>query len=75
LARLGFSVVPSSANFLFVSHPAIPGEVLFKGLRERGILVRWFKKPRIENWLRVSVGTDEDMAAFLSACGALTSAG
>ncbi len=72
LARLGFSVVPSSANFLFVSHPAVAGEVLFKGLRERGILVRWFKKPRIEDWLRVSVGTDEDMAAFLAACEALT---
>ncbi len=72
LTRLGFSVVPSSANFLFVSHPAVAGEVLFKGLRERGILVRWFKKPRIEHWLRVSVGTDEDMAAFLAACEALT---
>ena len=72
LVLLGFSVVPSSANFLFVSHPAVAGENLFKGLRERGVLVRWFKKPRIENWLRVSVGTDEDMAAFLTACEELT---
>lgn len=73
LKKLGFRVAPSSANFLFVSPPGISGENLFIGLRERGILVRWFKKPRIENWLRVSIGTDADMDTFLAACRELTS--
>jgi len=67
LKALGFAVVPSQANFLFIAHPGCPGEVLFKRLRERGILVRYFKRPRIDNYLRVTVGTDEDMEGLLQA--------
>jgi len=67
LVKLGFYVVPSSANFYFIRHPGVSGEALFKGLREKGILVRHFKKPRIGEYLRVSIGTDADMDAFLQA--------
>ena len=74
LIKLGFSVVPSSANFYFIRHPGVSGEALFKGLREKGILVRHFKKPRIEEYLRVSIGTDADMDAFLQAARELVRA-
>ncbi|MFP3041033.1 histidinol-phosphate transaminase [Treponema primitia] len=69
LITLGFRVIPSGANFLFVSSPKKTGPELFAALRERGILIRHFNKPRIVDFLRVSIGTDEDMDAFLKACG------
>ncbi len=69
LNRMGFSVLDSKANFVFITHPGIPAELLFKKLRERGILVRYFAKPRIDNYLRVSIGSDEDMNCFLDALG------
>ena len=68
LGAMGFTVTPSKANFLFVSFSKISGLTLFQALRERGILVRHFNKPRIASYLRVSIGTDEDMDAFLAAC-------
>ena len=61
LQNLGFTVIPSSANFLFVKPPKIGGAVFFTALRERNILVRRFNKERIEDFLRITVGTDEDM--------------
>ena len=61
LKALGFQVVDSSANFLFVSHPDVAAKTLLDGLRERGILVRWFDKPRINNYLRITIGTDQEM--------------
>ncbi len=67
LESLGFSVLPSSANFLFVSHASEPAEKLFQGLRERGVLVRHFKRPRIDNYLRISIGTQEDCDTLISA--------
>ena len=69
LKRMGFEVSDSAANFLFISHPDIPAKVLLDGLRERGILVRWWDKPRISNYLRITVGTDQEMEAL---CQALT---
>ena len=74
LVKLDFYVVPSSANFYFIRHPGVSGEALFKGLREKGILVRHFRKPRIEEYLRVSIGTDADMDAFLQAARELVKA-
>jgi histidinol-phosphate aminotransferase len=64
LKPLGFSVLPSSSNFLFVSHPKVAAAQLQQQLREKGILVRHFHQPRIENFLRVSIGTQEDMNTF-----------
>ncbi|WP_223191793.1 histidinol-phosphate transaminase [Propionispora hippei] len=65
--KLGFEVVPSTANLIFISHPIVPAERIFRELRERGVLVRYFKKPRIDNFLRVSIGSDEEMDCFLTA--------
>lgn len=67
LKGLGFEVSDSSANFLFITHPDVPAKTLLDGLRERGILVRWWDRPRIRNYLRVSVGTDSDMDALCRA--------
>ena len=62
---LGFSFPESSANFLFASHEKIPAEELFLALKEAGIYVRYFKKPRIDNHLRITIGTDDEMDTFL----------
>lgn len=70
----GFTVLPSQANFLFVSHPNCKGKTLLDGLRERGVLVRWWDKPEIENWLRISIGTGEEMAALTAALEELVQA-
>ncbi len=67
LKENGFTVLPSQANFLFVSHPDRPGAELAQMLRERGVLVRRWDVPEIRDWLRVSIGTDEDMAALTQA--------
>lgn len=71
LKELGFTVLPSHANFVFTSHPKCGGRELLDGLRERGILVRWWDKPEIRDWLRISIGTDEDMEALVQALGEL----
>jgi histidinol-phosphate aminotransferase len=68
LSAWGFTVVPSAANFIFIKPPRQGGLEFFSALRERGILVRHFNKPRIEDYLRVSMGTDGDMDLFLEAC-------
>ncbi|MDR0642623.1 MAG: aminotransferase class I/II-fold pyridoxal phosphate-dependent enzyme [Treponema sp.] len=69
LERRGFTVIPSSANFLFVRFPGMPGAEAFARLREKGILVRRFDRDRIADFLRVSMGTDAEMDCFLAACG------
>lgn len=61
---LGFSVVPSRANFLFVTHKTANAKQLYLDLKARGVLVRYFSKPRIDNYLRVTIGTDEEMAVL-----------
>jgi histidinol-phosphate aminotransferase len=65
LRNRGFSVADSAANFVFASHPGVRAEMIFKKLRENGILVRYFKKPAIDNHLRISIGTDEEMNRLL----------
>ncbi|MDR0555322.1 MAG: histidinol-phosphate transaminase [Treponema sp.] len=71
LRGMGFLVIPSSANFIFISLPGKPGAEAFAALRERGILTRHFNTPRISDYLRVSIGTDGEMDRFLEACRAL----
>ncbi|MBN1473142.1 MAG: histidinol-phosphate transaminase [Syntrophaceae bacterium] len=65
IKSMGFHVIPSQANFIFISHAQYSGEVLFKKLREKGILVRYFNKPKIDNFIRVTIGTGEEMDCFL----------
>lgn len=67
LKPLGFRIVESKANFIFLTHPEHSAQRLFDDLRARGILVRFFNKPRIDQFLRVSIGTDEEMEAFVTA--------
>lgn len=67
LQKLGFEVLPSAANFVFTKHPQRAAQSLFVALRERGIIVRYFNKPRISEFLRISIGTDADMDALLAA--------
>lgn len=67
LEQLGFDVLPSTANFIFARHPQRDGAELAAQLRERAIIVRHFKLPRIDQFLRISVGTDGECAALTSA--------
>ena len=64
LAKLGFPFPDSKANFLFITHPEYQAKDLFQALREEGIYVRYFAQPRIDNYLRVSIGTDGQMEAL-----------
>lgn len=65
LARLGFTFQDSMANFIFASHESVPAEVIFERLRERHIFVRHFSARRIDNYLRISIGTEEEMRRFV----------
>ena len=67
LQGLGFEVLPSAANFVFARHPAHSGADLARGLRERAIIVRHFKLPRIDAFLRITVGTQEQCLALVNA--------
>jgi histidinol-phosphate aminotransferase len=65
LQSLGFDVLPSLANFVFARHPAWRGPDLLAALRAQRILVRQFNKPRINDFLRITVGTPEQVSALL----------
>jgi histidinol-phosphate aminotransferase len=67
LSTLGFETLPSTANFIFTRHPKHAGAKLYQALRDRGIIVRHFKSPRIEEFLRITIGTDEQSAELVSA--------
>lgn len=66
LSELGFSGPEPYANFLFVTHRSVPAAEIFAALREAEIFVRYFKKPRIDNYLRITVGTPEQMEKLYS---------
>ena len=66
LKELGFSFGDSKANFIFATHKSVPAKEIFEALKEEGIYVRYFNKPRIDNYLRISIGTDEQMEAMLT---------
>lgn len=65
LEKLGFRVLPSSANFIFVSSDKIDGGVYYEKLKAKGVLVRHFTKARIASWCRVTIGSRESMEIFL----------
>ncbi|MBU3576725.1 histidinol-phosphate transaminase [Polynucleobacter sp. UK-Kesae-W10] len=67
LNTLGFDTLPSTANFIFTRHPKYAGAKLYQALRERGIIVRHFKSPRIEEFLRITIGTDEQSGELVAA--------
>jgi histidinol-phosphate aminotransferase len=67
LTSLGFEVVPSATNFVFAKHTKQDAEVIFKELRERKIIVRYFNKPKINQHLRISIGTEEETSALVTA--------
>lgn len=67
LKVLGVEVTPSLTNFIFARIPGIPGPIAQVRLKQEGILVRNFNSPRISDWIRITVGTDEDMKAVVEA--------
>ena len=67
LKTMGFTLTDSKANFLFAESSRIPGGVLYRKLKEKGILVRHFDKPRLENRLRITVGSQQQMEVLLTA--------
>ena len=67
LAALGFEVLPSAANFIFARHPRRDAGELAAALRSRSIIVRHFRLPRIEQFLRITVGTDAQCRALTDA--------
>lgn len=66
LKSLGFHVLDSKSNFLFVSHKNIPGAKLYEELKSRGVLVRHFSNPKIDNYLRITIGTDKEMDTLIN---------
>ena len=67
LANLGFEVFPSSSNFVFLRHANRSAESIYLDLKQAGILVRYFNKPRIDNCLRITIGSDAECDSLLAA--------
>ena len=67
LAGLGFTFQKSASNFIFASHKTVPAAEIFEKLKEKGIYVRHWNKERISNYLRISIGTDEQMESLYRA--------
>lgn len=66
LENLGFEVLPSKANFVFAKCDKIGGEALYKALKDRGVLIRHFSKERIKDYIRITIGSLEEMQIFIS---------
>lgn len=67
LQSLGFNVIPSAANFVFASHPEHAADELAQKLREKAIIVRYFNKPRIDQYLRITIGNNDENAQLSDA--------
>ena len=67
LIALGFTVLPSKANFVFAKSDKISGEELYLKLKDKGILIRHFTKEKIKDYNRITIGTRDEMKAFLDA--------
>ncbi len=66
LEKLGFSVLPSKANFVFAKSDKLSGEELYLRLKENGVLIRHFAKDRIKDYIRITIGSREEMEAFIT---------
>lgn len=66
LRQRGFTVLDSATNFLFARPAGKPAKEIFEALRERGVLIRYFSAPRIDSWLRITIGTPEQMQRFFA---------
>ncbi len=71
LAELGFVILPSAANFIFINHPDHDAAALSQALREKSVIVRHFKLPRIEQYLRITIGSDAQSKALVDALKAI----
>lgn len=67
LQSLGFKVLPSQTNFVFTTHETYPAERLYEALKQRNILIRYFKTKPIDNYIRITIGTDEEMKQLIRA--------
>jgi histidinol-phosphate aminotransferase len=65
LSKLGFETLPSLTNFVFTKNSNIAGKALYQKLKDQGILVRHFDTPRLTDYIRVTIGSAEQMAAFI----------
>jgi len=72
LSQLGFEFPVPGGNFIFAAHPEYQAKDLFTALREKKIYVRYFDLPRIDNYLRITIGTDEEMKSFIDAISEIT---
>ena len=70
-ADMGIDVLPSKTNFIFAKPNTISAEEMFTKLKQQGIYVRWFDKPRIKDYLRISIGTKKEMQTLLNAVRAM----
>lgn len=71
LEKRGFKVLPSQTNFLFATHPERDAEALYQLLKENKILIRYFNKPTISDFIRITIGTDEEMDTFFEVLDSL----
>ena len=67
LKKLGFEMTNSKSNFIFAKHPNCDGKEIYLELKEKGILVRYFGKEKIDRHIRITIGTKEQMCALIGA--------
>ena len=72
LSQLGFSFPDSKANFIFATHKSVPAKEIFEKLKGKNIFVRYFNQPLIDNYLRITIGTDEQMEKLYAALEEIT---
>jgi len=75
LERQGFDVLRSSANFVMARHPHLAASAIYKALKEQGILVRYFEMPRLDQYVRITIGTDEETDRLLGALAEIAAGG
>ena len=74
LTKLGFQVFPSQTNFIFTRPPRFPAKAWLQKLRDRKVLVRWFADPAVKDYLRITIGTREEIGALVKAAEAILKA-